>query len=1730
MNNSAAILPRLVFGLATLVAISSAVANEAPPKQDWPDLSTLPNYFHDAAGKKPLRASVNMYVAKMRSAPGRDVSVRPSALGDMHDASKIAEHVWKLERSLSQRGIHVVRNLDAQGIRAAADVTDVMPVLYHGEFDVPIYPTNRVVVRLNDGNRQEELQAIADHYGCDLIKKSRGTYRFVLAIRDTDQVNPVALANWLHEIGDLTDYAEPAFHHPKLAFAPDPINDPIYAQQWHLDNDVANGAAEGSDLNMEAAWDTSYGATALGSPTVIVSVLDECVEKFHPDLFPNWAAGLDLDNEVPDDDPSPDFGERHGTACAGLAVAAANNIGVRGTAPNCGLIGVKFFGASIEEMADGFYFSMDPDNNGDHSDGAAVLSNSWSFGDGTLLPPDVVNAINTVATTGRNGLGVNILFASGNNDHTVNGVTALAQLATTMAVGGTNSHNKHTEFSDVGPEIGITTPTNDRGDDGVRFPWIDITTVDNTGDSGYNGLPDLDYTNGFGGTSAATPEAAGLLALIISQDETMTAAQARAILQHTAVRIDEPYGRFDGVTSHSHRFGFGQADGGLAMAAAAGGVRWPDRIKQLTVTPLGNDLQLSWSTPLNDYAGSLLVRSSVPFAWTPTDGVTYTVGQFVAPGVEVIHVAGLSSYLEVGATQGGYFYGVYPYSALTRYGFGARNHRIQGSTSIFYDNSQSVDPGWTTGGTGNEWTRGTPTSSNSAFLGQVVSGSGPLGGLNGSRAIGGDQCWGTDMASTYNAFADAYLQTPLLNLTGVTDQVFLEYYDWCMFETFYDLATIEVLDAQGQFIGYIDGDTGGDYDWTRRVYDISAFAGQPIHIRFRIQTDGAIQRDGWFIDEVRVSVATLDNLPPVVEDVYAETNTNVSGFVAFDGTDPNVGTLLSFVIESLPQHATLIDPFDATVIAATPYTLKNNGFLVTFDPDTDYEGPDGFTYHAMDESLPSNTGAVSLSIGTPVVAYDFPLNTDPGWLTDGLWAFGVPQGLEGDPTSGFTGPNVYGYNLAGAYEDNLPLQFLTTLPMNCTGLSRVTLEFRRWLGIESASFDSAAIEVSTNGVDWSSVWSHSGTGDIEETAWSLQSFNAGAVADGQSFVQFRWAMGPTDGGDTFAGWNLDDIQVLGIGTAQVNQPPYAFGQYAETAVNVDVDLTLAGVDVNDDGLAFVITQLPQFGTLIDTGAGVIASVPYELVGGGADLTYSPNANSTGFDSIQFQINDGTLSSNVAEVTVRVINPTPFPFVDDFESGPPLGSDWTADSTGPGRIFVSDTFGPIGTYHVILDSGASSTFAMNELTLAINLEGASNVLLRYDWVSLGDENHSLPASWTGSEEGDGVAVSEDGVEWHLIANLTNGSSTHQTVTLDLDQLVADAGLTYNNTFRIRFQQYDNNPADVDGIGLDNISVLQGTDDPIIATSNFPDGRVGELFGPFPLSSIGGDAPILWTTPVVFTETSTGTNGFLAGGVAQNWFADDVAFDYALPFTFPFFGEDHTDVKIAVDGWINFGSFVGSTHNNSPILLRANKRIAPLWDDQDTSVSGDIYIDDQISGQVTFRWETQSTGGPCNYAATLFSDGHIRFDYGAGNQTAPNIGVSAGDLDRYFFASYDGVGDLGFADSILLDFGKLPPGLSADINGVVTGTPTTPGSFMPFFRIEDASLRTDEKVIPFTVLSALFGDSDHDGDVDYLDLQQFIVCQEDETPSGACFDSFDGDGNDRVDLYDFALFQQAFTGPL
>jgi hypothetical protein len=160
----------------------------------------------------------------------------------------------------------------------------------------------------------------------------------------------------------------------------------------------------------------------------------------------------------------------------------------------------------------------------------------------------------------------------------------------------------------------------------------------------------------------------------------------------------------------------------------------------------------------------------------------------------------------------------------------------------------------------------------------------------------------------------------------------------------------------------------------------------------------------------------------------------------------------------------------------------------------------------------------------------FPMESNPNWTTEGQWEFGVPQGGGGpqsyDPTSGHTGANVYGYNLAGNYENNIPEYCLTTSALNCALAENVKLSFWRWLGVESSLFDHAKVQVSNDDANWIDVWVN-GEDNLADSSWVYCEYDISVVADRQPTVFIRWCMGTTDFSNAYAGWNIDDVCLNG---------------------------------------------------------------------------------------------------------------------------------------------------------------------------------------------------------------------------------------------------------------------------------------------------------------------------------------------------------------------------------------------------------------------------------------------------------------------------------------------------------------------------------------------------------------------------------------------------------------------------
>jgi hypothetical protein len=220
----------------------------------------------------------------------------------------------------------------------------------------------------------------------------------------------------------------------------------------------------------------------------------------------------------------------------------------------------------------------------------------------------------------------------------------------------------------------------------------------------------------------------------------------------------------------------------------------------------------------------------------------------------------------------------------------------------------------------------------------------------------------------------------------------------------------------------------------------------------------------------------------------------------------------------------------------------------------------GVNYSPFD--APATVYSATVGEFTTFVTNSF--DSDPGWTTAGQWAFGQPTGGGGeyggpDPTSGYTGNNVYGYNLSGDYANNLSETHLTSGAFDCTDKYDVHLRFWRWLGVEQPAYDHAYVRVSNNGTTWTTVWENGM--EITDASWVEMDLDISAVADNQSTVYLRWTMGSTDGGWRYCGWNIDDLQLVAFSC--VGGPPEAIDDL--TASLLQGDIVLNWTEPNSEG-------------------------------------------------------------------------------------------------------------------------------------------------------------------------------------------------------------------------------------------------------------------------------------------------------------------------------------------------------------------------------------------------------------------------------------------------------------------------------------------------------------------------------------------------------------------------------------
>ncbi len=403
-----------------------------------------------------------------------------------------------------------------------------------------LYLTHHVVLELGKGRSLPELQATLSRYGARHLRSD--ALAEIIEVDDIDNVLP--LANELQE-SRLAAWATPDWYAKVTRY-----QDPLFSQQFQMNNtgQTIDGFAGANDADCNAleAWGISTG-----SSSILVAVIDDGVEP-HEDLVNSSGASRLLGGYTPatNGNGTPNASGAHGEACAGIVAASHNGIGVQGVAPEVLLRSVNIFagGETTQDLANGITWAK--------NNGADVMSNSWGYTSCTFSSTTLTNAINDANTNGRGGLGCVIVFASGNGYKTC--VDYPADLPAVIAVGAFGNDGIKSEYSNAGPALDIAAPSNDVSSGGF-LSGAGVRTIDRTGSAGY---ASGNYTTSFGGTSAACPVVAGVAALVLSVDASLSSPEVKSILYSTAIDM--------GSSGFDNQYGNGRVNA-LGAVQAAGG-------------------------------------------------------------------------------------------------------------------------------------------------------------------------------------------------------------------------------------------------------------------------------------------------------------------------------------------------------------------------------------------------------------------------------------------------------------------------------------------------------------------------------------------------------------------------------------------------------------------------------------------------------------------------------------------------------------------------------------------------------------------------------------------------------------------------------------------------------------------------------------------------------------------------------------------------------------------------------------------------------------------------------------------------------------------------------------------------------------------------------------------------------------------------------------------------------
>jgi subtilisin family serine protease len=391
-----------------------------------------------------------------------------------------------------------------------------------------------VLVRFRSGVSLAKIRQLAASHN-DRFEDEYENIDGLTAIEDEDGLNAEQVTREYESLKDVVEYAEPvstvyADHDEPGGAKHKHANDPKFAIQWSLENTGQDGGTSGADIGVLRAW---YKTT--GSSKVVVAVLDSGVDYTHFDLINNiWLRPADMAPYVDDElgefndlhgfnatdrwtDPMDDNG--HGTHCAGIIGAEGDNgKGIAGINWNVEIMPLKFLSSTgsgtTKDAIEAINYVIDRKRKGVN---VRVISASWGSTQRSRALRDAIKkagdeGILFVAAAGNNG---------DDSDKRPHFPAGYYDLPNVVSVAALDRNDQLASFSNYGAKsVQIAAPGKE-----ILSTWL-------------NGEFYV-----ASGTSMATPEVAGVAALVLSINPKMSVKELRDRLFSSVDKLDSLKGK-----------------------------------------------------------------------------------------------------------------------------------------------------------------------------------------------------------------------------------------------------------------------------------------------------------------------------------------------------------------------------------------------------------------------------------------------------------------------------------------------------------------------------------------------------------------------------------------------------------------------------------------------------------------------------------------------------------------------------------------------------------------------------------------------------------------------------------------------------------------------------------------------------------------------------------------------------------------------------------------------------------------------------------------------------------------------------------------------------------------------------------------------------------------------------------------------------------------------------------